>query len=142
MEPNQIDILAFTVLRNLEHIDDTQETRLSRQLRSDGQKTDRLDRIHFDLTFVHTVPGAHFDVGASPESDTASDFSATNAGAKTLGEDHEESLLAAQDRHFDTLADDLWECLTRSNSRDTTRSFLEPDFGPTTPEFEQFPSSA
>lgn len=92
MEPNQIDIVAFTVLRNLEEIDDAQETRLSRQLWSDAQKTDRLDGIHFDLAFVHSVPGAHFDVGAGPDSDAASDFSATNSLAKTLGEDHDESL--------------------------------------------------
>ena len=101
MEPNQIDIFAFTVLRNLEQIDDTQETRLSRQLWSDGQKTDRLYGIHLDLTFVHAVPGAHFDVGAGPDSDAASDFSSTDSIAKTLGEDHDESLHPAQNCRFD-----------------------------------------
>lgn len=35
MEPNQIDILASTVFGDLEHIDDAQETRLSRERWSD-----------------------------------------------------------------------------------------------------------
>jgi len=92
VKPNQIDILPFTVLRDLEQIDETQETRLSSQLWSDVRKTNRLDGIHFDLTFLHTVPAAHFDMGAGPDSDAASDFSATNSLPKTLGEDHDESL--------------------------------------------------
>ena len=88
MESNQIDIFAFTVLRNLEQIDDTKETGLACQLWSDIQKTDRLDRIHFDLTFIHAVPGSHFDVGTHPDSDTASDFSTTNSLTKSLSEHH------------------------------------------------------
>ena len=95
MEPNQIDIFAFTVLGNLEQIDEPKETRLARQLWSDIRKPDRLDRTHLDLTFVHTIPSAHFDVRAHPYSDTASDFSATNPLAKPLGEHHEESLHVA-----------------------------------------------
>ena len=79
MEPNQIDIFTFTVLRNLEQIDDTKETRFASQLWSDIRKTDWLDRIHFDRTFVHAVPGAHFDMRTHPYSDTASDLSPTNS---------------------------------------------------------------
>ena len=92
MEPNQINILALPVLGDLEQIDQTQETRLTRQLRSNIRKTDRRDRIHLDLTFLHTVPVAHFNVGTHPYSDTASDLSATNSLAKTLGECHEKNL--------------------------------------------------
>jgi hypothetical protein len=88
VEPNKIDIFAFTVLGNLEQIDDPKETRLPRELRSDIRKTDRLDRIHLDLAFFHRVPGAHSDVGTHPYSDTACDFSAANSLAKPLGEHH------------------------------------------------------
>ena len=95
MEPNQVDIFAFTVLGDLEEIDETKETRLASQLWSDIRKTDRLDRIYYDLTFLHTVPVAHFDVRMRPYSDTASDFSSTNTLAKPLGEHHEQSLHAA-----------------------------------------------
>ena len=92
MEPNQINVLAFTVLRHLEKIDDTQESRLARQLPSDIREADRLDRIHFDFTFVYSVAVADFDLGARPDSHAASDFTATNSVAQVLGEDHEESL--------------------------------------------------
>ena len=92
MEPNQIDIFAFTVLGNLEQIDEPQETRLARQLWSDVGKTDGRDGIHLDLTFFHAVPGAHFDVRTRPDPDAAGDFSATNSLAKPPGEHHEGSL--------------------------------------------------
>jgi hypothetical protein len=95
VEPNQIDIFTFTVLRNLEQIDDTKETRFASQLWSDIRKTDRLDGIHFDLTFFHTIPVAHLDVGTFPYSDTASDLSPTNSLAKPLGKYHEDSLHSA-----------------------------------------------
>ena len=98
VEPYQIDVLAFAVLRHLEKIDDTQETRLARQLPSDIRKTYWLDRVHLDLTLFHPVPVADFDVGPHPYSDAASDFAATNSLAKTLGEYHEESLHPAEDR--------------------------------------------
>jgi hypothetical protein len=85
------------MLRDLQQIDDPQETRLARQRWSDIRKTDRLDRIHFDLSFFHAVPGAGFDMGTRPYSDAASDFSATNPVAKTLCEHHVESLHLAED---------------------------------------------
>jgi hypothetical protein len=92
VEPNEIDILAFTVLRNFQQINDAQESGLARQRWSNIRKTDWLDRIHFDLTFFHSVAFAHFDVGTHPYSDTASDFSSTNSIAKSLGKRHEGSL--------------------------------------------------
>jgi len=87
VKPNQVDILAFTVFRDLEQIDDTQEIRLSRQLWSDIRKTDRLNGVHFDLTFFHTVSAADSDMGTRPYADAASDFSTTNSFAKALAED-------------------------------------------------------
>lgn len=95
MKPDQIDILALTVLRNLEQINEAQESRLARQGWGDIRKTDVLNRIHFDLTFFHAVPVAHYDVGAHPYSDTAGDFSSTNSLAKSLGKRHEMSVHSA-----------------------------------------------
>ena len=89
MEANQIDILAFAVLRYFKQIEDAEETGFQRQLWSDVRKTYRCDRIHFDLAFVHRIPAADFDVGTRPDSNAASYFSATNPLAQTLGEDHE-----------------------------------------------------
>jgi hypothetical protein len=95
MKPNQINILAFAVLGDLEQIDDAQESRLSRQLRCDIRETDGRDGIHLDLTLFHTVPRAHFDVRTRPYANAAGDFPATNSLAETLGEDHSQSLHAA-----------------------------------------------
>ena len=81
MEPNQIDVLTFAVLCNLEQVDDAEESRFSSQLWRDIRKTDRRDRIHLNLTFFHAVTGADFDVGPRPDSDAASDFSAPNSVA-------------------------------------------------------------
>jgi hypothetical protein len=92
VEADQINILASTVLRNLQQVDDAKEARIAGQPRSDIRKTDGLDRIDLDLTFFHAVAGPHFDVRARPDSDTARDFSATHSLAKPFREYHEESL--------------------------------------------------
>lgn len=92
MEPNQIDPLAFTVLRNLEQIDDPEETRFSSQLWSDIRKTDRLDRINLDLAFFQGVPATDSDMRACPYSHAASDLSPANPLAKPLRENHQKSL--------------------------------------------------
>jgi len=91
MKPHQINVLSFTVLRDFEQIDDAQEARLSRQHWSDVLKTDLVDRIHDNLTFVDTVAVAHFDMWACPYADAASDFSPADAVAKPLGEYHNQS---------------------------------------------------
>ncbi len=99
MEANQINILAFTVLGDLEKIDDSQEPRLARQGWGDIRKTDRLDRIHFDLTFFHSVTFADCDVGTRPYPDAASDVSSTNSVAKAFGERHVEILQRQRARY-------------------------------------------
>jgi hypothetical protein len=81
VEPNQIDILTFAVLCDLEQINDSKETRLARQLGSDIGKADGRDRIHLDRAFFHGVAAAYFDMGPGPDSDAASDFSAANSVA-------------------------------------------------------------
>ena len=92
MKPHQINILALTVLRDLKQIYNTQESRLARQCWGDIRKADRLNRIHFDLTFFHPIPVAHFDTGTHPYPDAAGNFSPTNSIAKPLGKRHEMSL--------------------------------------------------
>jgi len=88
VKANQINILASTVLRNLEQIDDTQETRLARQLGGDIRKPDGLNRIYLDLAFFHAVSRAHSHMGTLPDSNAASDFAAANSVPKPLGEHH------------------------------------------------------
>jgi hypothetical protein len=92
VKPDQIDVLAATVLCDLEEVDYTLETRLPRQLWSDIRETDRQDRIHLDLALLHPVAVTDLDVGARPDSDAARDFAATNALSQALREDHAKSL--------------------------------------------------
>ena len=88
MESDEIDVLAPTVLRDLEEVDHTLETRRARQLWSDIRETDRQDRIHLDLTLFHPVAVADLYVWTHPYADAASDFAAPNSVAQALGEDH------------------------------------------------------
>jgi hypothetical protein len=98
VESDQIDVLALTVLRDLEEVEHTFETRRSRQLWSDIRETDRQDRIYFDLTLLHPVAVADPYVGTHPYADAASDLAAPNSVAQALREDHLESLLVASER--------------------------------------------
>ena len=92
MKPNQIDVVTGAVLRGLEQIGHTAETRLSRQIVGDIREINRHNLIHDDLPLVHTVTTAHLDVGSHPDPDAAPDPPASNSVAKALGEHHDETL--------------------------------------------------
>src|SRR5579863_1010089 len=89
MKPNQVDVLAFAMLGNLEQIDQAKETGFSRQSGSDVGETDGRDRIHFNFTFLHSVAATYFHARVLPESDAAGDFSATDTVTKTFVERHQ-----------------------------------------------------
>jgi len=95
MEPDQIDILARTVLCNLEKIDDAEETGLSRQLWSNIKQTDRFDGVHFDFPFFHSVPLTDTDMRAFPDSNAARNIPAPNSIPKTLRKEHKEEFTRA-----------------------------------------------
>ncbi|HEV8246485.1 MAG TPA: hypothetical protein VGP93_11985 [Polyangiaceae bacterium] len=88
MESDEIHVLAFAVLRRLQQIDYALEARLSREGWSDIGETHGQDRVHLDLTFLHAVTPTHFDVGAHPDSDAASDLAPTHSFSQTFAEDH------------------------------------------------------
>jgi hypothetical protein len=92
MEPDQINVPAAAVFRNLEEVNDTCEAGLLRQPRSDVRETDGQNRIHLYRTLFHAVVTANLYVGTSPDPDAASDLPVPNALAQTFGEHHEESL--------------------------------------------------
>jgi hypothetical protein len=92
VEPDQINILASAMFRDLKQVQNAKKSRLPRQFRSNIWKSYRLNRIDFNLAFLHTVSRAYSDVGTYPDSHTASDFSATYSLAKPFSEHHEESL--------------------------------------------------
>ena len=92
MESDQIDVFAATVSCHLEEVGHIFETRTSRQLWSDVGHSDRLNRIHFDLTLVHAVAPANLDVGMGPYSDTAGDGASSHSLSEPLRENHAASL--------------------------------------------------
>jgi hypothetical protein len=82
------------MVSDLEEINHPKEIRLSRQSGSNVRKTDRLDGVHFDLTFLHPTPPAYLHMRTGPDADTASDFSTTDAIPHALGERHRQPLRA------------------------------------------------
>ena len=88
MESNQVDILPFAVLGDLEQRVQIRETRLAHQLGSDIREIDGFYRIDFDLALFHGIAPAHFHMRMHPDSDTTRDFALANPVAKALGEDH------------------------------------------------------
>jgi hypothetical protein len=88
VEPDQVDLLAPAVLRDLQQVYHSPEARLSRELRSDVREAHRQDRIHLDSTFLHAVAVSDLDVGPRPYSDAARDVSTANSVAQALGEEH------------------------------------------------------
>jgi hypothetical protein len=50
----------------------------------DIRDTNRLDRIHDNLTLVHTVTTAHLDMGTRPDANAAPDPPASNSVSSTL----------------------------------------------------------
>jgi hypothetical protein len=92
MEPDQINILASTMFRDLEQVQNAKESRLSRQFRSNIRKPDRFNRVNFNFAFLHSVSRPHSNAGTHPDSHTASDFSPTYPLPQPLSEHHEQSL--------------------------------------------------
>jgi hypothetical protein len=61
MKPYQIDLFPFSMLGDLEEIDNPEESRLTCQLRSDIRESNYLDRIHLDFTLIHAISTSHTD---------------------------------------------------------------------------------
>jgi len=92
VEPDQINILASTMFRDLEQVQNAKESRLARQFRSNVRKPDRLNRIDFNLAFLHPVSRAYSGARTHPDPHAASDLSPPYPPAKPFSERHEESL--------------------------------------------------
>jgi hypothetical protein len=68
VEPNQVYVVALTVLCDLEQIEHSEEAGFPRQFRSDIRKPDRGDRLDFYLAVSHAIAAAFRDMGASSKS--------------------------------------------------------------------------
>ena len=90
MEPNQVDVVTAAVLRCLEQVIYTAETRFAREVVSNVGDTNRDDRIHHDLALVHPVATTRLHVRPRPDTDAAPNPPAPNSFAKAFTEDHDE----------------------------------------------------
>jgi hypothetical protein len=89
VEADQINIIASTVFRDFEQVQNAEESGLAREFRSNIWEPYRFNRIDLNLAFLHKVARAYSDAGPRPDSHTASDFSATYSLAKSFSERHE-----------------------------------------------------
>jgi hypothetical protein len=89
VEADQINIIASTVFRDFEQVQNAEESGLVRQFGGNIWKTYWFNRIDLNLAFLHAVPRAYFDAGTHPDSNTAGDFSVTYSFAKSFSERHE-----------------------------------------------------
>ena len=71
VEPDQVDILAFTVPRDVQQIGHAEEAGLARELRRNLCKFDGIHGVDFDLAFAHAIAAADLDMGTSPDPDAA-----------------------------------------------------------------------
>lgn len=89
VEANEVDVLATAVFCNLEQIENSKESRFTREFWRDIRKPNRFDGIDFDGAFVHAVSFANRYMRTDPKTNGAGDFSATNSFPKSFGEYHE-----------------------------------------------------
>jgi hypothetical protein len=105
---NQIDFIAPAVFCDFEQIEHAQETRLSRQFRSDIGKPDRGDRLDLYFSVSHTIASPFFDMGPHPNPDAAGYIPPNNSFAEALCEDDQASPFltrAAKHRRRPVMAD-------------------------------------
>ena len=103
MESNQVHIVTTTVLRGLEQLRYSAETRLARQIIRDVADTNRHDRIHDDPTVVHPVVTADLDAWPFPDTDATPDLPESDSVPKALGEQHDKTHQVAKPGRENTL---------------------------------------
>jgi hypothetical protein len=88
VKPNQVNIVPFAVLRNLEQVQYAEKPGFPRELMSDVRQPNRLDREDLDFAVVHAVSAAHRDVRARPDPHGTGDLSAADAFTESLRKHH------------------------------------------------------
>jgi hypothetical protein len=75
-----------------EQIENTEESRFAGELWRNVREAYRLDRVDFDLAFIHAVTPARFHAWRLPNAHAARDLAAPDAVAEPLGKHHAVSL--------------------------------------------------
>ena len=116
MEPDEINILARTVFRHVEQVDDVLEPAGSCEIRSDFAERNRDDRIDFDFAALHAVSLTRPNVWPLPHADAGCDRTRSHAVAKVLDEEHGASLDRGEGTAPHSLSDSLTESLRHLQS--------------------------
>ena len=88
MKSNQEHFLAASVSCDVQQVLHAVEPRFTSEIPGDFAESDRLYRIHHDVTFVHRVTAALLDVSMRPEANAAPDSPAPDSVAKAFRERH------------------------------------------------------
>lgn len=94
VKPNDIDVFAASMLRELEEVGDALETARSRKIGSNVVARDLNDRIDLDLALLHSISLACRYARPMPYANAASDRTRSDTVAQILCEEHSASLAA------------------------------------------------
>src|SRR5258706_4932264 len=91
-EFDQVDILAWSVFRDLEEVDYACESRTACETRGDVRERDLPDRGDLDRARTEPVAVAYLHARTLPDAHAAGDFAAHDGLAQSPGEHHEAAL--------------------------------------------------
>lgn len=102
MKADQVDVPAGSMFRDIEQSLHAVESGFAREIVRDVLQGDPRDRVDDDVTVVHRVAAADFDVEMLPDADAATDSSAADSFSKLFREDHRlTGLSGSRDRRSD-----------------------------------------
>jgi len=88
MEPNQVDLVAAAVSRDLQQIIHALEPRFTSEIVCDVGNGNLRNRFDDDVALVHPVTTTHLYVGTRPDANAASNSPVPDSFAKVFGENH------------------------------------------------------
>lgn len=88
MKPDQKNIPAAPVARNLQQVVNALESRLTSQIIGDIADANVFHRVDDDVPLVHPVAVSDDHLRADPEADCAADTTAANTGTEPFRKDH------------------------------------------------------
>lgn len=88
MEADEIDILARSMLRDIEQVLDAAKAASACEGGREIVQRDRIDRVDLDRAFFHAVPLPHRDPRPVPDADCGRDGTRPHAVAEVFDELH------------------------------------------------------
>jgi hypothetical protein len=79
MKPDEIDLVATAVFRGPEQILHAEKSGFPRQVAGDVSQANGYDGVHDNLTVIHAIATSLFDVRPRPDTNAASDSTASDS---------------------------------------------------------------